>query len=141
MTLSGQVNTVVRTFCIVAILFAAGSRCEAQSIVGKWKGVSVKNFYGDEFARRAGKSMEEKSAKEAGNSDIQYNPDHTFTMSFSAPNSSEITTMKGTWTLTGDQLKLTLEPRYNPQHMTTTSTISIDGNTLTTTAVIPPPAR
>src|SRR5438067_5479408 len=88
-----------------------------------------------------GKSMEEKTSKEAGNSDIEYKSDHTFIMNFSAPNSSDVTTMKGTWGLTGDQLKLTLEPQYNPKNITTIVTVLIDGNTLVTTTVIPPPSR
>jgi hypothetical protein len=79
--------------------------------------------------------------KEAGNSVIEYKPDHSFIMTFSAPNDPEVTTMKGTWSLTGDQLKTTLEPKYNPQKMTTTATVSINGNTMITTAVMPAPSR
>lgn len=137
-------SVLIKTLVVLAVIFAVFpgfTRCCAQSIVGKWKGVSVKNIYGEEFAKRTGKSMEEKTSKEAGNSEIEYKSDQTFVMSFSAPNSTEVTVMKGKWSLTGDQLKLTLEPQFNPQHMTTTSTISIDGNTLTTTAVMEPPAR
>jgi peptide subunit release factor 1 (eRF1) len=62
-------------------------------------------------------------------------------MTFSAPNDPEVTTIKGTWSLTGDQLKSTLEPKYNPQKMTTTATVSVNGNTMVTTAVMLPPAR
>jgi hypothetical protein len=120
---------------------AAFTHCYAQSIVGKWKGVSVKNYFSEAFAKQAGKPMEEKFAKDAGNSDIEYRQDHIFILNFSAPNSSEVTTMKGEWSLTGDQLKLTLEPKYNPRRTTTTSTVSINGTTMVTTAVISPPAR
>ena len=49
--------------------------------------------------------------------------------------------MKGTWNVSGDQLKLTLEPQYNPQRISTTATFSINGNTMVTTAEIAPPAR
>ena len=125
----------------VTIGFAGFTKIDAQSIVGKWIGVSVKNYYGDEYAKKVGKPMDEKSAKETGNSAIEYKSDHTFIMTFSAINDQEVTTMQGTWDLTGDQLKLTLEPKYNPQKMTTTATISINGNTLVTTAVMQPPAR
>ncbi len=134
----------VKHLVTLAVIIAGSTgftRCYSQSIVGKWKGVSVQNTFSPEFAKRTGKSMEEKTSKEAGNSDIEYKSDHTFSMSFSAPNSSDVTTMRGTWSLAGDQLKLTLEPQYNPQHMTTSATISISGNTLTTTAVMAPPAR
>ena len=121
--------------------FAAITNCNAQSLVGKWKGVSVKNYYSAAFAKQVGKPMEEKFSKDAGNSDIEYKSGHTFIMNFSALNSSEVTTMKGTWSLTGDQLKLTLEPKYNPQKMTTTATVSINGGSLVTTAEMAPPSR
>jgi hypothetical protein len=125
------------TITCITIGFASFTKCDAQSIIGKWKGVSAKFFYSPEYAKQIGKSMEEKTTKEAGDSWGEYKADHTFTMSFSAPNSSEVTTMKGTWSLTGNQLKTTLEPQYNPQKMATTSTISIMGNTMITTAVPP----
>lgn len=126
--------------CII-VGFAGFTKCDAQSIVGKWNGVSVKNYFSTEYAKVAGKSMEEKTAKEAGNSAIEYKPDNTFIMSFSAPNDPEVTTMKGTWSLTGDQLKITLEPKFNPRNMTTTATVSITGNTMITTAIMPATSR
>jgi hypothetical protein len=134
----------VRVFIVVSFLtvgFAGLGKCAAQSIVGKWKGVSVKNYFSAEYAKVAGKPMEEKTTKEAGNSAIDFKSDHTFVMTFSAPNDPEVTTMAGTWTLTGDQLKSTLEATYNPRKVETTATISITGNTLTMTATIPPPSR
>ena len=125
----------------ITIGFLNFTKCDAQSIVGKWKGVSEKRFYSEQGAKMMGKSMEERSSKEAGDSWGEYKSDHTFIIGFSAPNSSEVTTMKGTWSLMGDQLKLTLEPQYNPKKLTTTATISINGNTLITTAVFPAPSR
>src|SRR5580704_10883831 len=95
--------------------FSLMTTCGAQSIVGKWKGVSVKNYFSADYAKQMGKSMEEKTSKEAGNSEMIYNADHTFIMNFSAPNSTDIMTMKGVWSVSQDQLKLTLEPQYNPK--------------------------
>jgi hypothetical protein len=126
--------------CII-VGFAGFSKSNAQAIVGKWNGVSVKNYFSDAYAKAMGKQMEEKTVKEAGNSAIEFRSDHTFIMTFSAPNNPEVTTIKGTWSLTGDQLKSTLEPKYNPQKMTTAATISISGNTMVTTAVMQPPSR
>ena len=126
--------------CIL-VCFAGFTKCDAQSIIGKWNGVSVKNYFSAEYAKVAGKSMEEKTMKEAGNSAIEYKPDHTFIMTFSAPNDPEVTIMKGTWNLTGDQLKITFEPKFNPQKRTTTATVSFNGNTMITTAVMPAPSR
>jgi hypothetical protein len=130
-----------KALLILIVGSASFTTCGAQSIVGKWKGVSVKNFYSAEYAKQIGKPMEEKLPKDVGNSDIEYKSDHTFIMNFSAVNTSEVTTMKGIWSLTGDQLKFTLETQYNPLKKSTTATVSIDGNTMVTTAVIAPPSR
>src|SRR5258708_2349311 len=105
--------------------FSNLTKCDAQGIVGKWKGVSVKNYYSAEYTKQIGKSMDEKVTKDLGNSAINYNADHTFIMTFSAPQSSEVTTMKGTWSSTGNELRITLEPQFNPRKMTTSSTFSI----------------
>ena len=135
-----SLKALIAIVCIT-VGFAGVTKCNAQSIVGKWNGVSVKNYFSAEYAKVAGKSMEEKTVKEAGNSSIEYKSDHTFIMTFSAPNDPEVTTIKGTWSLTGDQLKTTLELKYNPQKMTTTATVSITGNTMITTAVMPAPSK
>ena len=135
-----SIKALLAIICMI-VRFAGFAKCDAQSIVGKWNGVSVKNYFSAEYAKVAGKSMEEKTMKEAGNSAIEYKPDHTFIMTFSAPNDPEVTIMKGTWNLTGDQLKITFEPKYNPQKKTTTATVSFNGNTMITTAVIPAPSR
>jgi hypothetical protein len=135
-----SVKAILAIICMI-VGFAGFAKCDAQSIVGKWNGVSVKNYFSAEYAKVAGKSMEEKTMKEAGNSAIEYKSDHTFILTFSAPNDPEVTTMKGTWSLTGDQLKTTFEPKYNPRKMTTTATVSISGNTMITTALMPAPSR
>jgi filamentous hemagglutinin family protein len=133
-----------KTFSVIALLvigLTAFTTCDAQSIVGKWKGVSVTNYYSDDYAKQMGKSMEEKLAKETGNSEIDYNADHSFKMIFYETNSSEATIMKGTWSVAGDQLKLTLESQFNPKGTSTNAHFTINGNTMVTTAVIAPPAR
>lgn len=121
--------------------FSLVTTCAAQSIVGKWKGVSVKKYYSAEYSKQIGKSMEEKTVKEVGNSEITYNADHTFILNISSLNSTEITTMKGIWAVTQNQLMVTVEAQYNPRNITTTSTFIINGNTMETTTIVPPPSR
>ncbi len=120
----------------ITIGFASFTKCTAQSIVGKWKAVSEKKFYTEKGAKMMGKPMEGESEK-PGYSSIEYKADHTFIQNFSGPNNSEVTAMMGTWSLTGDQLKITLEPKYNPKKIAAVNTISINGNTLITTVVTP----
>jgi hypothetical protein len=135
---------IVKAFFVISCItlgFGSFARCDGQSIVGKWKGVSVKNYYSEAYAKQVGKSMEEKSAKEIGNSVIEYKSDHTFIITVGSINDPQATIINGAWSQTGDQLKLTIEPKYNPQKMTTTASFSISGNTMLTTAVIPQPSR
>ncbi len=113
----------------------------AQSIVGKWKGVSVTNYYSDAYAKQVGKTMEVRSGTDAGSSEIDYNADHSFTTIFYETSGSEATIMKGVWSTNGDQLTLTLDPQFNPQKKSTVASFSIQGNTMTTTATIAPPSR
>ena len=37
--------------------FSGITKCDAQDIIGKWQGVSVKNYYSTEYAKEVGKSM------------------------------------------------------------------------------------
>ena len=109
-----------KSFSFLAFLtigLTAFATCDAQSIVGKWKGVSVKNSYSADYAKQIGKSEEEKLAKDAGNSEMDFNADHSFKMIFYETNSSEATIMKGTWSVSGDQLTLTLDPQFNPKEL------------------------
>jgi hypothetical protein len=141
-------NSIVTGFAVKALLvicFSAGgfggtSACYAQSIIGKWKGGSSKVFYSAEYASGTGKSEEEKSAKDLGNYETEFKSDHTYITTLSLSN-SEVTTMKGTWSLSGNQLNIITEPKYNPRKTTLSCTFVINGNTLVTTAIFPPPAR
>jgi hypothetical protein len=128
-------------FIACVICFSGITICRAQSLIGKWKGVSVKNYFSAAYAKEIGRSMEEKTSKEVGNSEIDYIADHTFILTFSPPNSSDVTTMKGTWSATGDQLKITMEPQYNPRKTSVLGTFTVTGNTMVTTVVIAPPSR
>jgi hypothetical protein len=74
----------------IFVVFSLQATCDAQSIVGKWKGVSVKNYYSPEYAKQMGRTMDEKLAKDVGNSEIIYNADHSFIMNISSPNSADI---------------------------------------------------
>ena len=132
-----------KSFILIFIFstLAGIANCHAQSIVGKWKGGTAKIYYSAEYAKETGKSMEEKTAAELGNYTIEFKSDHTFSEAFITPPDSKVTTINGTWSLAGDDLELTIDPKYNPQKTTTKSTLSIHGNTMVTTALMPGAAR
>ena len=132
----------------ISVGFASFTKCDAQAIVGKWKGVSVKYFNTPEVTRQTGKEIQESPSKEMGNSGYEFKSDHTFTnitpMHISGTNSTEVTTFKGTWSLSGDQLTTTLDahqanPKYNLKKGNASGNlkIQISGNTLIMTKVPP----
>lgn len=139
-----KIQSVFAAFALKALLiisfitigFASFTKGNAQSIVGKWRAVSEKRFYTEQGSKMMGKPMEGESEK-PGYSSIEYKGDHTFIQNFSGLNNSEVPAMKGTWSLAGDQLRITLEPQYNPKKIASACTISINGNTLITTVVTP----
>jgi hypothetical protein len=133
-----------KSFYIIAFTFIGvlvSIKSDAQSIIGKWKGVSVNNYFSEDYAKQVGKPMEEKLAKDGGNSEIDYHADHSFTMIFYTSSNSEATIMKGVWAVDGDRLTMTLNPEFNPKKTSGVSIFTIQGNTMVTTAVIAPPAR
>src|ERR1700676_4831515 len=103
---------------LTACIFAGSSFltvCNAQPIIGKWKGGAAKIYYGAEYTKQTGKSMEEETAEQLGNYTIEFKSDHTFVETFTVPKESQLTTMNGIWSLKGDELQLTTEEKYNPQ--------------------------
>jgi hypothetical protein len=128
-------------FAFITLGLAFFNQLNAQSIIGKWNGVSVKNYYSADYAKVTGKPMEEKTAKEIGQSSIEYKSDHTYILSFTPVNDSKATIMKGSWVLNGDQLQSTFEAAYNPRHTAVTTTVLVTGNTMVTTSIIAPPSR
>lgn len=131
---------LITTFTFIG--FVSATSCEAQSVVGKWKGVSTKYYYNAEYAKQIGKSTEEKTGKDLEAFDMNYNADHTYVMHASMPNSTEVIIMKGTWSLSGNKLTTTRELQHNPTKKSFVSTVSFNGNTMVqTTEEWPPPAR
>ena len=139
-----NLKTLFILICIT-VGFARFTNCQAQAIVGKWKGFSLKYFYSSAGAKQMSKEMEEAQSKEMKNSGYEFKSDHSFIFfPLSALNSTKGTTMKGTWSLSGDQLTTTLDahqpdPELNPEkgEASDTATIQISGSTLIVTQVMP----
>jgi hypothetical protein len=122
--------------CII-IGFASFTACNAQSIVGKWNGVSTKQFLTPEGATAYGKQVLETKVGTTGSAVNEFKSDHTWVTKSTSINDSKVLTLTGTWSLTGNQLQMKLDPkqedtRYNPKKdaITPNTTISITGNTM-----------
>jgi hypothetical protein len=108
------------TLIITSVLVGLVSinSCDAQSIVGKWKEVSGKNYFNASVAKEQGEKFI-PAAPQMGGQVLEIRADHSFTSSELMnwiPSQMEL---KGTWTLAGDQLNTTLnasqpDPNTNP---------------------------
>ena len=132
-----------RTLFLLPCIFSSMAfiPCNAQAIVGKWKGGSAKIYYSTEYAKEKGKSMEEMTAAEMGNYEFEFKSDHRFIETLTPPGDSKLVTMNGIWNLTGNDLQLTLEPKFNPLNKTTSETVSFSGNTIVNTSILPAGSR
>jgi hypothetical protein len=142
-TLLQYKSPMVKFFFIIICMtigLMASTDCAAQNIIGKWKGVSVTNYFGADYAKQKGRSTEQILAKDAGYSEMDYRADHSFTMIFYTSNNSEATILSGTWETNGDQLTLTLNPEFNPQKKSTVASFVIHGDMMETTASFAPGA-
>jgi len=125
---------------ICIILACAGFiKCQAQGIVGKWESVSAKSYLTPEAAKEMGSPViTSASGKDAGSAVNEFKSDHTFKMSVTPPGNTDEITMKGTWSLAGDQLKISMDSPGNPS---TTITVLINGNTMIMSSRMAPPSR
>ena len=125
---------IIKSFLIftcTAFMLAGFTKCDAQSITGKWNQVSTKQFLTAEGAKAHGKSVLETQMTTIGTVVFEFKSNHTYILK-----SSSTLTLTGTWSLSGDQLQMKLDakqgdPKYNPKSTSASiSTISVNGNTM-----------
>ena len=117
--------------------FASFNKCDAQSIVGKWNQISSKQFLTAEGSKTHGKSVLETQMASIGTVVFEFKSDHTYIEKTSHAGDSKVLTFTGTWSLSGNQLELKLDPKqedpkYNPKNdaVPPKITLSINGNTM-----------
>src|ERR1700760_2840299 len=138
-------STYYRALLFFGILmsFFAFTPCSGQGITGKWNRVSGKKFYTAEYSKSLGKSSADISTDSDGEKIVEFRNDHsyisTLTIQGIPPNK-----LKGTWSVSGDQLILKMDPKqenpmYNPKSNVDqpTNTFAVSGNKLTLTAIPP----
>lgn len=129
--------------CIV-VGFSGFTKCDAQSIVGKWNQISAKQFLTAEGSKKYGKSVLETQMASIGTVVFEFKSDHTYLMKTSHAGDSGVLTLTGIWSLSGNQLELKLapeqeDPKYNPKKdaIPPKTTMSINGNTMVTSTLYP----
>jgi Lipocalin-like domain len=142
----------IKAFTLKAILiltytlvgFSDFSKCHAQSIVGKWNQITAKQFLTAEGAKTHGKSVLETQMAAVGTVVFEFKSNHTYVEKTSHPNDSGVLTFTGTWSVSGNQLELKLDPeqedpKYNPKKdaISPVITMSVNGNTMIWTTLYP----
>jgi hypothetical protein len=133
---------LILTFIIVG--FSGFNKCDAQSVVGKWNQISAKQFLTAEGSKTHGKSVLETQMASIGTVVFDFKSDHTYVEKTSHTGDSGLLTFTGTWSLSGNQLELKLDPeqenpKYNPKKDSVPSniTLSITGNTMVWSTLYP----
>src|SRR5664279_1606607 len=120
-------------FILCFFVSAGFTRCEGQAIVGKWKMVSTTTYFTPEAAAKQGGKMIVVNPVPASASIIsEFKSDHTYLTTTSSATSPAPSTLGGTWSISGDKLTVTVDPKYHPGKGVESSTtvISITGNVL-----------
>lgn len=107
--------------------------CEAQNITGKWKEVSMRNYYTPQEAKESGEKYSEHPPYTVAQV-LVINADHSFTtnqwMSW-IPGTLQLT---GTWSLVGNQFNTKLDSRQFDPRNDPTQEAALNIYTLTVTA-------
>jgi len=130
-------------FFVILISFFAFIPCSGQGLTGKWNRVSGKKFYTAEYSKSLGKSSADILTDTDGEENVEFRNDHSYISTLTIQGIPPIR-LKGTWSVSGDQLILKMDPKqenplYNPKSNVDqpTNTFTVSGNKLTLTAIVP----
>ena len=142
----------LQAFLLKALLILSGitfglsgfNNCDAQSIEGKWNQISAKQFLTAEGTKTHGTSVLETQMAAIGTVVFEFKSNHAYVVKTSHINDSRILTLTGTWSLSGNQLELKMDPeqedpKYNPKKdaISPNITLSINANTMVWTTLYP----
>ena len=133
---------VLFSFVVIVLCFAF-MPCSGQGLTGKWNRVSGKKFYTAEYSKSLGKSSADILTDTDGEEMVEFRNDHSYISILTIQGIPPIK-LKGTWSVSGDQLILKMDPKqenpmYNPKSNVDqpTNTFTVSGNKLTLTAIPP----
>jgi hypothetical protein len=94
--------------CFIFIGSLTSSKLYAQSILGRWYQVTVKQYFTDEGAKKYGKPFIETDMSSIGTVVSEFKSDHTYVTS-SVNQDGASRTYSGSWTLDGNVLTMTAQ--------------------------------
>jgi|GEM_PF-766389 Lipocalin-like domain len=112
------------------------SECSAQSsVVGKWKEMSVKQFYSPEYAKQIGKAFIEGGAPPGSGYHWEFKADHTYIIE-SGDGNGKSSTSTGEWSVSGNQLTMRADAQVRKGLGGQIYTFVITGNKMTRTQIM-----
>jgi DUF917 family protein len=141
-----KIKSIFIAFNLKALLFIAGTNigfsslsvCRAQSsIIGKWKVVSVKQFFTPEYAKKMGRAVVEGNQAAAGSTyEWEFKSDHTYLIHGGRGKDNTTT---GEWSVSGNQLTMKASAQLRTGKGAEIYTFAITGNIMTRTMLTQPP--
>ena len=117
--------------------FSSLSVCRAQlSVIGKWKEVSVKQFFTPEYAKKMGRAVVEGQAPAGSAYAWEFKSDHTYLI-HGGRGKDDMTT--GEWSVSGNQLTMKSAAQLRKGEGAEIYTFVITGNMMTRTILTLPP--
>lgn len=121
----------------ITLGFSGFNVCNAQSpIVGKWKEVSVKQFFNDENAKKMGRPFVEHQMRDKDIYEWEFKADHTYVIIHGAGKDDKTI---GEWSVTGNQLTMKGAAQLRRGSGSEIYTFSITGSTMIRTMMVQPP--
>jgi hypothetical protein len=117
----------LKALIVIMVGFASFTKCDAQSIEGKWKVVSVKLFLNTG-------SPVEHTIPPTDKYEFELKPDHTYVVT-DGPGS----TSTGTWSVSGNQLTMISPAEQKKGMKGRVSNFTITGNKMIRTVIAEPP--
>jgi hypothetical protein len=131
-TTSFKTDIISKAFLLTSCLmgFAGTMRCDAQSIVGKWKQVSGKMFCSPDAVKNSHGHLQEVMDMPKVDAVDEFKSDHTLTETITT--GATKTSSSGTWTMTGKTVTISITG-----HPPMSGIVSDTGDTLIYTVEMP----
>ena len=117
-------------FTCITFAFTGFSKCDAQSVLGKWKQVSGKNYFTPEAVRKSHGHLQNVMEMSKVEAIDDFHADNTLIETITSGGTKTTTTC--TWTQSGNKIKISIKGQE-----TLTGIVSANGTTLILSVLTP----
>ena|ERR1700712_5133261 len=136
---AGNISKALLVISVLILGISGLSLCSAQStVVGKWKEISVKQYYSPESAKEMGKAFIEGAAPGGSTYHWEFKADHTYVVE-GGNGGGKSNTSNGQWSVIGNQLTMKAKSQVEKGAAGQIYTFVITGNRMTRTQMMAAP--